>query len=208
MSISALSSSSAATQLSAFNRVSGSNTGSADSVGGAPPPRQDDKGFLDAVSSALSSIGVTLPDTASSDSTGADTSTPGSSDAGQALGAFLHQLMGSLHAQGGSGASAGADKDGDKDGGGARARGHGNIKSDLQSLIQTLSSGTGSDNSSVSDLQSSFSSLITALGGGASTSGDSSAKLSSFLQALSGSLGASGSSASLPSSGNLVNTTA
>src|SRR5450830_504343 len=214
MSISALSSSSAATQLSAFNRVSGSNTGSTDSVGGTRPPRQDDNGFLDAVSSALSSIGVTVPDTASSDSTGADTSTASGSDAGQALGAFLHQLMGSLHAQGGAGASAGADKDGDKDGdkggGGGRARGHGNIKSDLQSLIQTLSSGTGSDNSSVSDLQSSFSSLITALGGSgsASASGDSSAKLSSFLQALSGSLGASSSSASLPSSGNLVNTTA
>lgn len=74
MSISALSSSSAATQLKAFNRVSGSNTGSTDSVGGARPPRQDDKGFLDAVSSALSSIGVTLSETASSDSTGADTS--------------------------------------------------------------------------------------------------------------------------------------
>jgi hypothetical protein len=206
VSISALSSSSAATQLSAFNRVSGSNTGSTYSVGGARPPRQDDKGFLDAVSSALSSIGVTLPETASSDSTSADSGTASSSDAGQALGAFLHQLMGSLHAQdgAGAGAGAGADKDGDKGGGGGRAWGHGNIKSDLQSLIQTLSSGTGSDNSSVSDLQSSFSSLITALGGSTSAS----AKLSSFLQALSGSLGASSSSASLPSSGNLVNTTA
>src|SRR5450830_290994 len=210
MSISALSSSSAATQLSAFNRVSGSNTGSTDSVGGTRPPRQDDNGFLDAVSSALSSIGVTVPDTASSDSTGADTSTASGSDAGQALGAFLHQLMGSLHAQGGGGQGEGQGKVAGEGGhhGGSRG-GPGHIESDLQSLMQKLSSSSdsstdGSD-SSVSDLQSSFANLLTSLGG---SSDGSNAKLGSFLQSLSGSLGGASGATSLPATGNLVNTTA
>ncbi len=62
MSISALSSSSAATQLSAFSRLNGSSssgsTNSAGSVGGTRPQKPDDGAFLDAVTSALSSIGV------------------------------------------------------------------------------------------------------------------------------------------------------
>jgi hypothetical protein len=61
MSISALSSSSAATQLSALSRLNGSSSGStnsAGSVGGTRPQKPDDGAFLDAVTSALSSIGV------------------------------------------------------------------------------------------------------------------------------------------------------
>ena len=62
MSISALSSSSAATQLSAFSRLNGSSssgsTNSAGSVGDTRPQKPDDGASLDAVASALSSIGV------------------------------------------------------------------------------------------------------------------------------------------------------
>lgn len=67
MSISALSSSSAATQLSALSRLNGSSssgstssgsTSSAGSVGGTRPQKPDDGASLDAVTSALSSIGV------------------------------------------------------------------------------------------------------------------------------------------------------
>lgn len=103
MSISALSSTSAASQLSAFSRLGGGNTGSTSGVGGTRPSKPDDGAFLDAISSALSSIGVTV-DAGESDSATDGTSAAGSSDVGQALGAFLHQLMGSLHAQGGGSA--------------------------------------------------------------------------------------------------------
>ncbi len=62
MSISALSSSSAAIQLSALSRLNGSSssgsTSSAGSVGGTRPQKPDDGASLDAVASALSSIGV------------------------------------------------------------------------------------------------------------------------------------------------------
>jgi hypothetical protein len=62
VSISALSSSSAATQLSAFSRLNGSSSSgsisSAGSVGGTRPQKPDDGASLDAVTSALSSIGV------------------------------------------------------------------------------------------------------------------------------------------------------
>lgn len=62
MSISALSSSSAAIQLSALSRLNGSSssgsTSSAGSVGGTRSQKPDDGASLDAVASALSSIGV------------------------------------------------------------------------------------------------------------------------------------------------------
>ena len=62
MSISALSSSSAATQLSALSRLNGSSssgsTSNTVSVGGTRPQKPDDGASLDAVASALSSIGV------------------------------------------------------------------------------------------------------------------------------------------------------
>ena len=62
MSISALSSSSAAAQLSALSRLNGSSSSgsisSAGSVGGTRPQKPDDGASLDAVASALSSIGV------------------------------------------------------------------------------------------------------------------------------------------------------
>ncbi|AQR69918.1 hypothetical protein BZG29_17480 [Janthinobacterium sp. LM6] len=215
MSISALSSTSAASQLSAFSRLGGgSNTGSTSGAGGTRPSKPDDGAFLDAISSALSSIGVTV-DASDGDSATEGTGAAGSGDVGQALGAFLHQLMGSLHAQ--SGGATGAQEEGGEPpsgpppGGGARG-GPGNIESDLQSLLQKFSTSgnDGSDSaqsadSSVTDLQSSFASLLSALGG---DEGGGSSKLGSFLQALSGSLGAASAGGSLSASGNLVNTTA
>ena len=195
MSISALSSTSAASQLNAFSRLGGGSSSTASNtsgVDGARPPKPDDGTFLDAISSALSSIGVTV-DASDSGSDTATSESGASGDVDQALGAFLHQLMGSLHAQ-----SAGS------------AGGPGNIESDLQSLLQQLASSGGdagdSADSSVTDLQSSFASLLDALGGDEGGSG--SGKLSSFLQALSGSLGAASAGGSLSASGNLVNTTA
>ena len=59
MSINALSSSSAVSQLSAFNRLGGSAEANS-KVDGTRPHQADDGAFLDAVSSALSSIGVPL----------------------------------------------------------------------------------------------------------------------------------------------------
>lgn len=216
MSISALSSSNAASQLSAFSRLGGSSSTSntSGSVDGARPPKSDDGAFLDAIGSALSSIGVTV-DAGEGGSDTATSENGASSDVGQALGAFLHQLMGSLHAQGGSAGGHGEDGEppsGPPPGGGARAGGPGNIEADLQSLLQKLAS-TGSDagdstESSVTDLPSSFASLLSALGGDEGSSGSGSSKLSSFLQALSGSLGTASAGGSLSASGNLVNTTA
>lgn len=222
MSISALSSSNlAATQASAFSRIgnSGSSaTGAAE--GGTRGQRPDGGAFMDAISSALSSLGISLDDVksssagssgtsatdAASDETATETtdtaSTSATGDAGQALGAFLHQLMSTLHAQNGSSkppegeAPSGPPPSGGKGG-------PGNIESDLQSLIQKLgssSSDSSDSDSGASALRSSFSTLLQTLGGSSSSgSGD---KLASFLQSLSSSMGGASSS------GNLVNTTA
>ena len=77
MSISAVNSGNAASQLAAFGRLSGtsstSNSNSYSSVGGTPPPKPDDGAFLDAISSALSSIGVTVADGESDTSDDAST---------------------------------------------------------------------------------------------------------------------------------------
>lgn len=84
MSISALSSTSAASQLSAFSRLGGaSNTDSTRGVGGTRPSKPDDGAFLDAISSALSSIGVTVD---ASDSDGA-TGSLGAASGGGSLSA-------------------------------------------------------------------------------------------------------------------------
>lgn len=216
MSISALSSSNlAATQASAFSRIGSSGasaTGAAD--GGTRPHRPDGGAFMDAISSALSSLGISLDDVkssgasttgAASDETATDVtdtaSTSATGDAGQALGAFLHQLMSTLHAQNGSSKPPeGEPPSGPPPSGGKG--GPGNIESDLQSLIQKLgssSSDSSDSDSGTSALQSSFSTLLQTLGGSSSGSSD---KLASFLQSLSSSMGGASSS------GNLVNTTA
>jgi hypothetical protein len=212
MSISSLTSSTAASQLS---YVSKSSSASGDDASGqvrnGPPPPRDGGGFIDAIASALQSIGVSNSDSGTSTtSTTSDSSTDSSASSGnaaQALGSFLHDLMGALHKQGADSSSSG-----DKQSYGHHQGGPGRMGADLQSLISKLGSGSASDtsgtastsdtdseDSTTSSLMTSFQGLLQALG--SDTSG-ASTKLTSFLQALSDKLPDAGAS------GNMINTSA
>jgi hypothetical protein len=206
MSISAITSSSAATQLNPLNSVSKHSRADGNAAPtGAPPRPPRGGGFIEAIASALQQIGV---DDASSGATASTTatSTDGSTDSAsadggnvaQALGSFLQSLMGALHQQGG-------DKGGPPPyGEGPQGGGPGKLGADVQSLISKLSSGgTDSADGATDDLESSFKNLLDKLSGGSTDSTDANTKLASFLQALSNNLQASGGS----SSGNLINTT-
>lgn len=221
MSISALSSTSAASQVSFLNRLSSSNAASSgtDAVRRAPPP--DGGGFADAIAEALKAIGVTdtsVSGTTSSTGTtsadGADT-TDSTDTVADALGSFLQSLMGALHAQNSGEAEAPQPY---SEAGGKGPGGPGKLESDLQSLIAKLGSGSGATSTdsadstdstdstdAVSDLETTFQNLLDKLSGGTSAdstdSTDASTKLAAFLEALSSKVGSSGSS------GNLVNTT-
>lgn len=194
-----------------------------DVQGNRPPGPPPGGGLADAIMQALSDIGATgqsssdgssssTGTSSSSDSSTASTASTASADSqsiAQAFGAFMHNLIGALHAQSESGTAADASQDsGNGDvaqvqGGHHHHGGPGNIQSDLQSLIQKLSSSssdsTSSDSTSStpSSLQQSFSSLLSALG---ASNGD--ATLNKFLQALQNDL------PGVTSSGNIVNTTA
>ncbi|WP_342114675.1 hypothetical protein [Pseudoduganella sp. OTU4001] len=134
-----------------------------------PPP--DGSGLANAIGQALQSLGVT------------DVATSEKESAAASLGAFLQELMASLHEQGTAK--------------GAGAGGHpGRLSEDLQSLISSLQSESGSGEASA--LETSFSALLDSLG---ADSSDSQTKLASFLQTLAGQLPQSGST------GNLINTT-
>lgn len=213
MNISSLGSS----QLSSlqFSRINGQGNGNCEAGGvqGGPPPG----GKLDsAVLQALSDIGIVTGDSSSSDSsttTGDSTSTDtGTSNIASAFQSFMHTLMSTLHAQSASGqtdSSSGSDSSTVGQVQGDRPPpppgGAGRMESDLESLIQKLSSSSTDSSSSTadsgtSDLQSSFQNLLTALG--ATSSADTGSTLNKFLQALETRMqGAS-------SSGNVVNTTA
>ncbi|MEG1117814.1 MAG: hypothetical protein RSE46_22455, partial [Janthinobacterium sp.] len=100
MSINALSSTSAASQLNAFSRLGGgssSNVSNTSGVDGARPPKPDDGAFLDAISSALSSIGVTDLQSSFASLLGALGGDEGGSGSGK-LSSFLQALSGSLSA--------------------------------------------------------------------------------------------------------------
>lgn len=192
-----------------------------DVQGNRPPGPPPGGGLADAIMQALSDIGATgqsssdgssssTGTSSSSDSSTASTASTASADSqsiAQAFGAFMHNLIGALHAQSESGTAADASQDsGNSDvaqvqGGHHHHGGPGNIQSDLQSLIQKLSSSssdsTSSASSTPSSLQQSFSSLLSALG---ASNGD--ATLNKFLQALQNDL------PGVTSSGNIVNTTA
>lgn len=207
--------SSASSALTYASRVSGtsatSSTRQADGV--RPPPPDEGGGLIGAIADALKSIGVDggeETDASSTTSTESDTG-----NAAQALGSFLENLMGALHAQNGEEGATPAYGE-PPQGGPGMGGGPGKLSSDLQSLISALgdaagttTSTTGSTStdgtsdtetdSSVSALQDSFKSLLTALGGDGA---DSESKLSSFLQTLSAKLPSAGSS------GNLIDTTA
>ncbi|MEG0883382.1 MAG: hypothetical protein RSH52_19275 [Janthinobacterium sp.] len=102
MSINALSSTSAASQLNAFSRLGGgssSNVSNTSGVDGARPPKPDDGAFLDAISSALSSIGVTDLQSSFASLLGALGGSAGTSgDSNAKLSSFLQALSGSLGA--------------------------------------------------------------------------------------------------------------
>ena len=199
MTISSLTSSSAASQLSYAGKLSSANasaSGEGGQVGRRPPP-PDGGGFIDAIASALQSLGIS-----STDSTASTTGTD-NGNAAQALGSFLHELMGALHEQGASSPPPSGEGQAYGPPGGG---GPGRLEADLQSLISKLgASGESSDTSETSEtgetsgsaLEASFQSLLEALG---SDTSDASGKLASFLQALSDKLPNAGSS------GNLINT--
>jgi|APFre7841882630_1041343.scaffolds.fasta_scaffold07205_2 hypothetical protein len=178
--------------------------------------------FLDAIFQALSQVGVsgntaTMPARASTSSTAADT--PPSQNPLQALGTFMHDLLTALLAKGNHAASqGGSDSDGDNDGSASsgvsgasgthrhHGRGLAQIESNLQSLIQQLSSSsssspatgsaaTASSANSSATLQQDYQNLLSSLGASGNPS-----TLGSFLQALSESL------QNIGSSGNLINT--
>lgn len=141
-----------------------------------PPPGEG--GFVNAIGSALESLGVT------------DVVATDKDNAASALGSFLQELMTSLHEQG--------EANGASDAGGAQGEGPGRLAEDLQSLISSLQN-DAAESGDASSLETSFSSLLSALG---ADSSDSQSKLASFLQALADKLPQAGSS------GNLINTTA
>ena len=166
MNVNSLGSSSYTSQISASGTEQARKTPPPPPPG--PPPGEG--GFVNAIGSALESLGVT--DVAATDKESAASS----------LGSFLQKLMTSLHEQG---EANGAGAEG--------AGGPGRLAEDLQRLISSLqsdASGTGE----ASSLESSFSSLLFALG---ADSSDSSTKLASFLQALADKLPQAGSSGNL-----------
>jgi hypothetical protein len=214
MTISSLTSSSAASQLSYVSKLGSASAGAeSGQVGNGPPPPRSGGGFIDAIASVLESLGLSEGDSATADSSSPDASSTGSGNAAQALGSFLHELMGALHEQGASSSeSSSSSGDGQAYGppGGAGGPGGpggpGKLEADLQSLIAKLGSSSESAGSegtedsaedSGSALQSSFQGLLEALGSDTSNSGS---KLASFLQALSDKLPNAGTS------GNLINT--
>lgn len=179
-------------------------------------------GFVNAMASALSAMGLDVSKLSPSATTTAPgTTTDGASatsnsaaqDPSQALSSFMHTLMDTLQAQGtqpaGSGPQAASDPDGDGDGsspvgGGHGHHHHGNLKAELQGLIQKLGTGSssGGSDAAASDpalaaLQQSFQNLASAFG-----DSDSKATLQNFLQSLSSQLDQQ------PPQGQLVNATA
>ncbi len=197
----------------------GSRSGAAGQVGG----------FASAISQALSQIGVTIPSSSSSSNSATSSSTSGSSSATgtpsatdtsaqQALGNFLQSLFAALQAQGQSLASLGSSNS-SITGVHAGGRGHhhhgsggaGQIQTELQSLIQQLTtasgtpgtSGTTGSSSATSALgaadtalQQSFQNLLTTTQG---VTG-SQANLTTFLQSLAQNMQSHGAT------GNLVST--
>jgi len=149
--------------------------------------------LLQAISAALSQIGVGSNQT-SSTSTISDSSSSSAQDPTQALASFMQDLMAALQSQS-STQGTGTDGDGDNDrSGSVRAGGghHSNIQADLQSLIQQLSasngsssststttSTTGSSSDTLSSLEQSFQNLVDSLGGSGGSAG-----LGNFLQAF------------------------
>ena len=196
-------------QLNSFQQNHGKSIGQ---NGGGQPPGPPPE-LMNAVSQALSQIGIGSDSSTSSTSGATSTSTSlttssgnSTQDAGQALASFMQSLMKALHSQS-SGQGSGSDSDGDNDasqGIKAQSGDKPNLQADLKSLIQQLasnsasSSGSVSASSSLSELQTSFNNLESAIGG----SSGNSATLTDFLQAFSGNL------QNTNRTGGLINTSA
>ena len=174
MNVNSISSSSFTGQLAA----SGSGQARQSPPPPPPGPPPGEGGFVNAIGSALESLGVT--DVAATDK----------ESSASALGSFLQELMSSLHEQGEANGAQGEEHGG--------PGGPGRLAEDLQSLISSLQS-DDTESSEASPLETSFSSLLSALGGDSS---DSQSRLTTFLQALADKLPQAGSSV------NLINTTA
>ena len=199
MSISVSSSLTSAAHVQGTQYCGTASTGgaSAKATDGSEPTRSG-QGFISAIASTLSSLGLNnATGAAASADTGANAT---SSDAAQALGDFLHSLMDAMHSQRG-GAVVGA--------GSAPAQGErpapppdgGGMEADLRSLIASVSADADStgDSSATGTLKDSFASLLGSLGLDQS---EATSKLGDFLKTLSSKLEANGPS------GNLINTSA
>lgn len=209
MTISTITASTAASQASYANQVGSSNNSNMQ-VQRKPHGRPDGGGFIEAIASALKSIGVSSSDSATSSASASGTSTAttdstsaaDSSNAAQALGDFLQKLLSALHEQNGASSANDAPPPPPPQGFGG---GGGKLESDLQSLISNLtasndtSTNAASSTGTSSSLEHAFSTLLQALGGSSDTAGT---KLAQFLQVLADNLpGAS-------SSGYVINTSA
>jgi len=104
MTISSLTSSGAASQLSYVSKLgSASAGGESVQVGNGPPPLRSGGGFIDAIASVLESLGLSEGDSATADSSSPDASSTGSGNAAQALASFLQALSDKLPNAGSSG---------------------------------------------------------------------------------------------------------
>lgn len=156
-----------------------------------------------AIGEALQQLGLNLPpppsapNAANGPPPAGATQAPGTSDVGQAFHEFAHTLFQALRAQG----------RGHDSGEGSGQPGQNRLAQGVQSLLQKISSTTGSDSdSSVSDLTDAFNNLVDALGGTSNTEGTSTAPtlqdfLEKFLQDLQ-------SGGNVSTSGLKVNTSA
>ncbi|MBY0241746.1 MAG: hypothetical protein K2X55_20780 [Burkholderiaceae bacterium] len=207
MSIGSVTSSSAVSQSAWVSQVQQqSGTGGAGSVH-RPPPPTDGGALLGAVADALQSIGVTTTGTADDGSeTAASSGTQ--NNAAQALGSFLHELMGALHEQGASGQAGGQGGQlpdgqaygppggggggpGGPGGAGGPGGGPGRLAADLQSLISKLGSSTtdstaadGTDSTDSTDDADSTSTSSATTTSTASTSSTLESAFDNLLQAL------------------------
>jgi hypothetical protein len=165
------------------SRVSGTGGGHHHHGGGA---------FMQNVMQSLQSLGLNFPapnanSTSPVDGTSSNSdtvqSTLSSSNIGQALHTFLHDLHQALNQGGLQQQSSATDSDGDNDNSSSSSsgvqNGYSNFSTKLQSLISSLSN--NSDNNST--LQTDFTNLVNALGGSSSTS-SASPNLQDFLNKM------------------------
>lgn len=160
-------------------------------------------GFINALATALSQIGINS--TSSSSSNGDSSSSSSSQNPAQALVSFLQDLMAALQSQNGGQlpTSTGTDSDNDNDGSSASTIGgtsghhhhHNRLEANLQGLIQQLSSSSSNSTASTST-DASTSTTNSAISGSSTTSSTLSSLQQSFQNLLTA-YGDTGNSTSL-----------